>query len=234
MSQIDDILARLREIEEFLETLPGNAAPQELTEGAGEDGVREVRDKLNEVIEHLDKNTLPTFLPAQTTDEEVPTDPMEESGGLGIARGTSSIVVHQGPGGTVLGWRDPRTPEEMLGEETALSYGKAYETTPWGVGDKFIKLHPCDDETGAGEDEDTNITVYIFGCFNGGNPAQAPDGLEVAKNDVLAYLPISTTEGILVSPPLRLPPGGKQYMVLSKASDFDYDYHWDWLRLHGD
>ena len=46
MGQIDDILARLREIEEFLETLPGNAAPQELTEGAGEDSVREVRDKV--------------------------------------------------------------------------------------------------------------------------------------------------------------------------------------------
>ena len=117
---------------------------------------------------------------------------------------------------------------------SGVSWGQAYEAIPWGVDDKYIMLHPCDDYAGTGVNEAVNIKAYVFGCFDEGAAAQAPDGLQVAKDDVLAYLPIGSTEGVLVGPPLRLPPGGIGYMPITKKTDDDYDYHWDWLRLHGD
>lgn len=117
---------------------------------------------------------------------------------------------------------------------SGVCFGVAYQDPAWSTGQKYLMLHPCDDYSGAGEDMGTQVTAYIFGCFDEGNPAQAPDGLQVSQNDVLAYVPVGETEGVLVSPPLRLPPGGTELMPLTKDSDADYDYGWDWLRLHGD
>ncbi len=124
-----------------------------------------------------------------------------------------------------------------------LCWGVAYEATPWSPSQydgKYIKLHPCDDEKGAGEDSETVLKAYVFTPVYDSDEnivALAPDGLEVAQDDVLAYVPIGDdgeggAQGVLMNPPLRLPPEGLTYQAVTKASGDDYDYAWDYIRLH--
>jgi len=158
-----------------------------------------------------------------------------------VKDGSAATLVSGGNGAAQILWKEAGTGTKWamvrlgLAVWGLLSWGKTFSAAPWAATDKFILLHPCDDRTGANEDLETEITAYVFGIFDSvGDAAQAPDGLEVGDNEVLAYWPISSTEGVLESPPLRLPPGGIGYMPITKNSDEDFDYHWDWLRLHGD
>ena len=113
-----------------------------------------------------------------------------------------------------------------------LYWGAAYAATPWSAGSNVIMLHPCSDKNGSNEDTDTEITAYVETPWAGGT--YGPVGVEVAQNDVLAYLPFGNNdEAVLINPPLRPPPGGDTYMALTKSTDNDYDADWDWVRAHG-
>ena len=110
---------------------------------------------------------------------------------------------------------------------SVVSWGVAYQATPWSTGDKYVMLHPCSNYEGDDEDTETEIKAYVFGIFydvEGTPTGKAPDGLEVDQGDVLAYLPIGGDEAILVSPPLRLPPCTTEHLVLCMQSGTAYDY----------
>jgi len=77
-----------------------------------------------------------------------------------------------------------------------LSWGVAYEATPWSASEKFVNLHPCADDEGTDEDTGTTVEAYIFG-----NTDLAPPYLKVAQDDVLAYTVGPDGTAVLISPP---------------------------------
>jgi hypothetical protein len=72
----------------------------------------------------------------------------------------------------------------------AVAWGSA--TADWSSGN-IVYLHPCDSD-GGNANTDVAITGYLV-CPTGGSPTVA----QVSYGDVLAYLPIDATSGVIIN-----------------------------------
>ena len=123
-------------------------------------------------------------------------------------------------------------------QTAAVCWGVA--SASWQSGNATVNLHPCADEQGTNVNSQVTIECYvlapIYNAASGSPPPGltgiAPDGCQIAANDVLAYVALPATgKGLLVSPPLRLPPGGATYQIMQKCTASAYDYAWDWAHF---
>lgn len=133
-------------------------------------------------------------------------------------------------------WPDPTDnthgylmPTQSGGGGAQVSWGKA--TAAWSSSTpNQIVLQPWSAQSGGSATGAANVTCTILSPST-----NSPASVNIANGDILAYLPLTTTTGILLPVPSATPAPTAQYQVLqctSYTNSTTYVVGFDWVRAH--